>query len=102
MYIGRTHPDTSEEDIRGLVKENTMTDSSDGVELIDVEVVAELKDQHGKISSKGWRVSVKYPDKEIMMKESSWPAGWTFRQYFPPKKQKQSVGLYKPGLKVAQ
>ena len=101
MYVSRTHPDTSEEDIRGLVKENTVTDSTDGVELVDVEVIAELKDQHGKVVSKGWRVTFPYPDKEIMLKDSAWPVGWNFRQYFPPKKQKQAVELYKPGVKLA-
>ena len=46
MYIRRTL-DTSEEDICGLV-----TGISDGVELVDAEVIAELKDQHDKLVSK--------------------------------------------------
>ena len=101
MYVSRTHPDTSEDDIRGLVKENTATDSSGGVELVDVEVIAELKDQRGKVISKGWRVTFPYPDKETMEKKSAWPPGWNFRQYFPPRKQKQPIELLKPGVKIA-
>ena len=37
----------TEEDICGLV-----TGISDGVELVDAEVIAELKDQHDKLVSK--------------------------------------------------
>ena len=102
MFVGRTHPDTTEEDICELVVQNTIAGESEGVKLENVEVISELKDDNGKLLSKGWKVSMNYSDKDLMMKDSSQPAGWTFRQYFPPKQHKKPVVLYKPGISVAQ
>lgn len=101
MFIGRTHPDTTESDIRELVVENTTTHESDGVKLQNVECISELKDDNGEMISKGWKVTMDNNDKEIMMKSSSWPVGWSFRQYFPPKPQRKPVTLYKAGLSLA-
>lgn len=98
MFVGRTHPDTTESDIRELVIENTITEDTDGVKLENVDFISELKDDKDRIISKGWRVSMSYNDKEIMMKESSWPAGWSFRQYYAPR---QKPELYKAGVKLA-
>ena len=99
MFVGRTHPETTESDIRELVVENTLSDTSEGVKLENVECISELKDDDGKILTKGWKVSMNFSDKDRMMQESSWPAGWSFRQYFPPKRK--PVELYKPGVKLA-
>ena len=101
MYIGRTNPNTQENDVRGLVHEHTKTDSTDGIALLEVEVIAELKDHMGGVNSQGWRVTAPYTHKEELMKESSWPSGWTFHQYFPPRKEKSPVSLLKPGIKLA-
>ena len=93
MYVGRTHPDTTEEDIRGLVQEYTKSvDQSEGVSVIDVDLLKEMKDQKERIVSKCWRVTFPFADKEKMMEGSSWPVGWTYRQYFPPR---QVIPLYK-------
>ena len=93
MYVGRTHPDTTEEDIRGLVQDYTKdTDRPDGVSVIDVDLLKEMKDQNDRIVSKCWRVTVAFTDKDKMMEASSWPAGWTYRQYFLPR---QAIPLYK-------
>ena len=102
MYVGRTHPETTEDDIIGLIKNNTATDDNDeGVKLNIVEVINEAKDKAGRIVSKSWRVSFSFSDKEIMLQETSWPAGWIFRQYFPPrepKKNSKKIPLYKSGV----
>ena len=93
-------PDTGfeEEDIKELVKEYTAGDNSEGVELTGVEILKEMKDDSDKIISKCWKVTFPDADKEVMMQESSWPAGWTFRRYFPSRQQRQprEVPLYKP------
>ena len=48
MYVGRTHPDTTETDIRALVKEYTTTqERPDGVKLTSVVVLKEMKDDQG-------------------------------------------------------
>ena len=78
MFVGRTHPETTEADIRELVIENTATDESEGVTLENIDCISELKDDNDRLISKGWRVSMNYSDKETMLKESSWPAGWSF------------------------
>ena len=53
MFVGRTHPQTTENDIRELVVENTLSDSSEGVKLENVECISELKDDDGKLLTKG-------------------------------------------------
>ena len=73
---------------------------NDGVELTTVEVLKEMKDDSDRVTSKCWKVTFPNSDKEVMMKESSWPAGWTYRRYFPARQQQQQrdVPLYKPGV----
>ena len=96
MYVGRTHPETTEEDIRAVLNDYTKSDQKEnGVEIIDVDLLAEMKDTKERVISKCWRVTFPFADKEIMMAGSSWPAGWTYRQYFPPRKPKQAIQLYK-------
>ena len=87
MYVGRTHPETTEEDIRSLVIDYTKSeDKPDGVIVSDVDILAEMKDQRERVVSKCWCISFPFADKELMMQASSWPAGWTYRQYFPSRK----------------
>ena len=43
MYVGRTHPDTTEEDILGLVQEYTKSaDQYEEVSMIDVDLLKEI------------------------------------------------------------
>ena len=100
MYIGRTHPDTTAEDIKGVVKEYTSRDDAVAVELNIVEVINEVKDNRDRVISKSWRVTFPFEEKERMMQDSAWPDVWTWRQYFPPRKPKQQISLIKPGLTV--
>ena len=97
MYVGRTHPDTTEDDIKQLVKQLTASDGNDGVELTSVELLKEMKDESERVTSKCWKVIFPDGDKEVMMKESSWPRGWTYRRFYPgrPQQQKKDIPLYK-------
>ena len=65
-----------------------------------MELLKELKDENERVISKCWKVSFPDSDKDVMMKEESWPAGWTFRRFFPSRQQRQSreVPLYRPGV----
>ena len=100
MYVGRTHPDTSEDDIIGLVAELTSCENVDGVVLSTVDVINEVKDKQNRIISKSWRVTFPFSENDRMLQDSAWPAGWTYRQYFPAKKQKKQISLIKPGVIV--
>ena len=99
MYVGRTHPETTEADIRALVKEYTTTqERPEGVKLTSVVVLKEMKDDQDKVMSKCWKVAFPDSDKEVMQMESSWPVGWTFRRFFPGRQQQREVPLYKAGV----
>ena len=105
MYVGRTHPDTTEHHIKELVKEytkghsNTNTEENEGVEVKAVEILKEMKNDNGDVASKCWKVTFAHTDKETMMNDSSWPAGWTYRLFFPSRQPKQNkVPLYRPGV----
>ena len=94
MYVGRTHPDTTEDDIKSLVKEYTTTgERQDGVILTAVEVLKEMTDTSGRVISKCWKVSFPDSDKDVMMEGSSWPAGWTYRRFFAGRQQQKDIPL---------
>ena len=84
------------------MKEYTTTEErKEGVVLTTVEVLKELKDEKDRVISKCWKVTFPDTDKEVMMEGSSWPAGWTYRRYYPgprARQQQQPTPLYKPGV----
>ena len=78
MYVGRTHPDTSDKVICDLVADYTKSDEKpDGVIVSNVDMIFEMKDQKERIVSKCWCISFQFEDKDLMMEASSWPAGWS-------------------------
>ena len=65
--MGRTHPETSEEDMKAIFLDNTASYPLDGVVLSIVEVINTPKDNNGRDISKSWRVTFPFEHKERMM-----------------------------------
>ena len=99
VFVGNTHPDTTEEIVRDVLKKvsESMPDElklADNLEILEVECLTKPRDDGRKLWSKNWRVQVPNRFRDHMLRSEAYPIGWSSRRYFPARAPRQPV----PGL----
>ena len=96
VFVGNTHPDSTEENIREVLKKvsETLTDElklPEPLEILQVECLTKPRDDGRKLWAKNWRVQVPNRFREHMLRPEAYPIGWSSRRYFPARAPRQPV-----------
>ena len=88
VWIGNTHPDSTEDIIREVLTElgkKTEGDTtlSEDLQVLECECLTKPRTDGRKLYSKQFRVKVSSRFREHMMKPEAFQVGWSTRRYFP-------------------
>ena len=100
IVVGNTHPESTEEIIREVLKNisEAGSEESDPLEILEVECLTKPRTDGRRIWSRTWRVQVPNRFREYMERPEAYPSGWTSRKYFPPKAQRPEVAELYPAV----
>lgn len=96
VFVGNTHPDSTEENIKDVLKKvsESLTDDlklAEPLEILLVECLTKPRDDGRKLWTKNWRVQVPNRFREHMLRPEAYPVGWSSRRYFPARAPRQPV-----------
>ena len=103
VFVGNTHPDSTEENIKDVLKKvsESLTDDlklAEPLEILLVECLTKPRDDGRKLWTKNWRVQVPNRFREYMLRPEAYPVGWSSRRYFPARASRQPVPPLDPTL----
>ena len=90
VYIGNTHPRSTEDVVKRYLKECYEAAPDDEkaegpFEVLKIECCTKPRDDGKDPWCLNWRVSVDQRFREYILKPEAIPMGWTSRRYFPPR-----------------
>ena len=103
MFIGNTHPATTDDGIAEILKACASDLTGDEaldeeLEVLEVECLTRPRQGGQPLRSKQWRVKVPNRFREHMKKPEAFPMGWSSRRFFPAR-SKSTVAELNPSKK---
>ena len=98
VWIGNTHPESSEEIIREVLVEMGRRSKGDtglaeDLQVLECECLTKAKTDGRKPYTKQWRVKVPNRFREHMKKPEAYQVGWSSRRYFPARAEVPDLHL---------
>ena len=87
-FVGNTKAKATPEKITAVMKQcaDELPEKVQ-LEILEVKCLANF-DLYPNARTKCWKLTVPYKFKELMMNEEIYPAGWSNRQFYPPRQNK--------------
>ena len=97
VFIANTHPKSTEELIKEILKDCSTADQSrtGPLEILEVKCMTN-KEKIPNPRTLCWKITVPHREREYISKDESFPEGWAHRRFFPPRTQ--NVPLLKPTM----
>ena len=97
VFIANTHPKSTEELIKEILKDCSTADQSrtGPLEILEVKCMTN-KEKIQNPRTLCWKITVPHREREYISKDESFPEGWAHRRFFPPRTQ--NVPLLKPTM----
>ena len=92
IFVGNTNPQATPEIIKDvLIKYAGNLPDNPVLNVLEVKCLNNMEiEPHPR--SRCWKVSVAYAQKDLMDNDELYPAGWSHRKFFPPRKNKNGPG----------